>query len=100
MKGHHSPVNGIAYSRLGYALAQPRSAWRAVWVIGGLTAIVTILSLSELSQLIQQANPDADRLDWREVAGRAVKHAESLPHLPHKQRHPSLSAASSGPGEV
>jgi hypothetical protein len=98
MKGH-SPVNSF-HPRIAHAVVQPRSVWRAVWVVGTLTAIVTVLSLRELSQLIQKANPDADRLDWREVAGRAVRHAESLPHLPHLPHHQSAApGASSGPGK-
>jgi hypothetical protein len=78
------------------ALSKPRSAWRVLWVATSVTAIVTLLSLSELSQLIRRGNPSGGSLAWREVAGRAVQHAENLPHLPHLQRHGS----GSGSGEV
>jgi hypothetical protein len=76
------------------ALSRPRSAWRVLWAATSVTAIVTLLSLSELSQLIQKGNPVAEARDWRAVAGRAVKHAENLPRLPHLQRR----GGSGGPG--
>jgi hypothetical protein len=82
-KARHRP-HDPHLSRLVDALSRPQTALRVLLVAAGLTAVVTISSLSELSRLIAQANPDA--VDWREVAGRAVKHAESLPHLQHHQR--------------
>lgn len=91
MKGH-PPLYG-GHARHAATLVTPRAAWRAAWAAAALTVVVTIWSLSELGHLIEQGNPDADRLDWREVAGRAVKHAEHLPRLPHL---PGSGAAAGG----
>lgn len=86
MKGHPPPAHGGgAPARVVHALAHQRSAWRVLAIAAAVTLVVTVYSLSELNQLIQRGNPGAHRVDWREVAGRAVQHAEHLPHLPHLQ---------------
>lgn len=77
-------MKGYSPHRAAYTLLyKPQNLLRLVGAAACLTVIVTIFSLNELSTLINQADPDANRVDWREVAGRAVKHAEALPHLPH-----------------
>ena len=89
--------HGVARARPLYALVTPETVWRVLLIAAGLTVITTIRSLSELNQLIQRGNPGANRLDWRLVAGRAVKHAETLPHLPHLQRaHFGVAAPAAG----
>lgn len=102
MKGHPplSPLRG----RGGLVQLEPRSAWRVAWAAAAIAAVCTIYSLSELSALIQQGNPGADRLNWREVAGRAVQHAEHLPqihpHLPHLALQGGLPGAGGWKGEA
>lgn len=88
MKGHPPATlaphgHPASTTRIVNALAQRRAAWRAFAIAAAATLFVTIYSLSELNQLIQTGNPGASRIDWREVAERAVQHAEHLPHLPH-----------------
>jgi hypothetical protein len=73
-------TNGLHQRAISHII-RPDAAFRMVAIAAGLTVIATLFSLAELSRLIGQANPGSQRLNWKEVAGRAVKHAEHLPHL-------------------
>lgn len=91
-------ASGLMSPRPLNQLIRPGLALRVLVASCALTVIVTLLSLAELSRLISQGNPGSDRLDWREVAGRAVKHAETLPHLAHLHHQSGQAAGGASQG--